>query len=470
MCHQRVSEKSPSLSLQFASSLLKCSRAPLSEAARRNAAILLADFLACVRAGEGRPGCPATTWVDLGKVLRAGGSSDFGGSGDSVVGAASAADSLAAAAAAASHALDRDDIHWDAVAHPGSVVWPVVLGLSGRATGPELLAAAVAGYEACVRMARFLGPQHRRWFHSTATAGTIGAATAAAMLLCADDEALANTLGHAVSVIGGSAQAVGEHSGTQVFHRYHAVRSGIAAARAAAGGLPATRFGFEGAAGLLAGPEPPAREREALFDDRPPAIETTSVRLYAAAGWNQAAAAAAAAQPRSALSGDLKAEVHVHPTAAGVSSGPAARGRDRWWSLEWSVATALVTGDPQACPECPVTDEALRERLASATVVVGDQPSPLSASVSVSAAGRPASTTTVSCPAGHYRNPASHEQLAAKWSCMQPAGQWAAATALEAICADVLATAGAAAGRLSALLWMADEGDKASSLREGWSS
>lgn len=463
MCHDCAGEKSSSFSQLFAIRLLECSRAPLSEPARRNAAVLLADFLACMRAGAGWPGYPATGWTDLGKVLSA---------GDSLGGVAGAADTSAAAAAAAAHAMDRDDVHWDAVTHPGSVVWPVVLGLSAGATGPQLLAAAVTGYEACVRMATFLGPQHRRWFHSTATAGTIGAASAAAMLLCPDDEALANALGHAISVIGGSAQCLGEHSGTQVFHRSHAVRAGIAAARAAADGLPASRLGFEGTAGLLAGPEPAAREREALFDDRPPAIGTTSVRLYATAGWNQAAAEAAAAQPLSALRDSSEVAVHVHPTAADVSSGPAAHGRERWWSLERSVATALVTGDPHVSPETPIGDEALRERLARTMVVVGDQPSPLTASVSVSAAEGPASTTTVSCPSGHYANPASAEQLAAKWSRMTPGAGWAAATALESICAEVLATADPAAGRLSSLLWMGDHGDHVSSsaIREGWSS
>jgi 2-methylcitrate dehydratase PrpD len=463
MCDECASETSPTLNQQFANRLLECSRAPLSEPARRNAAVLLADFLACMRAGAGRPGCPATSWVDFGKYLSA---------GDLLGGAAGAADSSAAVAAAAAHAMDRDDVHWDAVTHPGSVVWPVVLGLSAGATGPQLLAAAVAGYEACVRMATFLGPQHRRWFHSTATAGTIGAASAAAMLLCPDVEALANALGHAISVIGGSAQCLSEHSGTQVFHRSHAVRAGVAAARAAAEGLPATRLGFEGTAGLLTGPEPAARDREALLDDRPPAIGTTSVRLYATAGWNQAAAEAAAAQPRYALNDSSELAVHVHPTAADVSSGSAARGRERWWSLEWSVATALVTGDPQVSPETPVSDEELRERLAQTMVVVGDQLSPLAASVSVSAAEEPPTTTTVRCPSGHYANPASAEQLAAKWSRMKPAGGWAVATSLESICAEVLASADPAGARLSALLWIGDHGDhvRSSAIREGWSS
>jgi 2-methylcitrate dehydratase PrpD len=465
MGHDCASEVFPTLTQQFASRLLECSRALPSEPVRRNAAVLLADFLACLRAGAGQPGCPATGCEDFAKVLRA---------GESLPGRAGAADASAAAAAAAAHVLDRDDIHWDAVTHPGAVVWPVVLGLGAEvgATGPQLLAAAVAGYEACVRMAVFLGPQHRRWFHTTATSGTIGAAAAAAMLLCPDDRGLTNALGHAVSVIGGSARCLGEHSGTQVFHRSHAVRSGIAAARAAADGLSATRVGFEGTGGLLAGPEPAERARAALFDDRSAAIGTTSVRLYATAGWNQAATEAAAAQPRSALRASPELVVHVHPTAADVGSGPAACGRDRWWSLEWSVATALVTGDPQVSPETPVRDEALRERLALTMVVVRDQPSPLTASVSLTAAERPVSTTSVSCPAGHYARPASAEQLAAKWSRMNRANGWAAATALESACADALATADRINGRLGALLVDGGHADQVSSsaTHEGWSS
>jgi 2-methylcitrate dehydratase PrpD len=369
-------------------------------------------------------------------------------------GPAGPVEAVAPAVAAAAHAADRDDVHWDAVTHPGSVVWPVVLGLGAEtgATGPRLAAAAAAGYEACARMAVFLGPGHRRWFHSTSTAGTVAAATAATLLLRPDQETLENALGHAISVMGGSAQCLDEHSGTQVFHRSHAVRAGIGAARAAASGLSATRLGFEGPHGVLAGPDTAERLPAALLDDGPPAIGTTSVRLCATAGWSQAAVQAAAAQPPSARACARALTVRVHRAAVDASSGPAAPAGKRWWSLEWSVATALITGDPQVRSDAPVSDETLREHLATTMLVVGDQPSPLAASVVARPLDGSPSTTTVTWPSGHPANPASDEQLVSKWSRMQPEGEWAAAARLEKVCADVLESAGPASTRLACLL------------------
>src|SRR5260370_557112 len=82
---------------------------------------------------------------------------------------------------------------------------------------------------------------------------------------------------------------------------------------------------------------------------------------YATSRRNPAGVEAAAAQPWSVLRASPELAVHVHPTAVDVSIGTAAQGRERWWSLEWSVATTLVTGDLRVSPETPVSDEALRD-------------------------------------------------------------------------------------------------------------
>src|ERR1700694_2675942 len=80
--------------------------------------------------------------------------------------------------AAAACQLDRDDIHWGSMTHPGSIIWPTALdiGLRTDAEGAAVLRAAILGYEVRTRLAQTLAPSHRRDWHATATAGTVGAA------------------------------------------------------------------------------------------------------------------------------------------------------------------------------------------------------------------------------------------------------------------------------------------------------
>ena len=72
---------------------------------------------------------------------------------------------------ASSHLVEQDDLHNSSVLHPATVVFPAVLaaaqdlGKSGR----DLIVAAVAGYEAGIRIGEFLGRSHYRIFHTTAT-------------------------------------------------------------------------------------------------------------------------------------------------------------------------------------------------------------------------------------------------------------------------------------------------------------
>src|SRR4029077_15494170 len=79
---------------------------------------------------------------------------------------------------AASHIAEMDDLHGGAVLHPGTVVFPAVFAAAQhvRASGREFLTAAVAGYEAVIRVGEFLGSSHYKHFHTTGTAGTLGAA------------------------------------------------------------------------------------------------------------------------------------------------------------------------------------------------------------------------------------------------------------------------------------------------------
>ena len=97
-------------------------------------------------------------------------------------------DGLAGAVAEAAmrgHHGDLDDIHWPTLTHPGSVVWPVVLGIAAVAPTPgvEVARAASAGYDMTAAVADVIAASGVTGIHRTSVAGHAGAAIAAALLL-----------------------------------------------------------------------------------------------------------------------------------------------------------------------------------------------------------------------------------------------------------------------------------------------
>src|SRR5271155_442494 len=75
--------------------------------------------------------------------------------------------------AASSHVAEQDDVHNGSVMHPGTVVFPAVIAAAQdkHVPGELMLTAAIAGYEAGIRIGEFLGRSHYRVFHTTGTAG-----------------------------------------------------------------------------------------------------------------------------------------------------------------------------------------------------------------------------------------------------------------------------------------------------------
>src|SRR5271165_4554724 len=111
---------------------------------------------------------------------------------------------------ALAHSLDFADTHAAGSLHPGATVIPAALaaGEMAGASGADVLAAIVAGYEVTCRIALALpaGEHYNRGFHPTATCGAFGAAAAASRVfgLSADD--VASALGIALSQSAGSLQ------------------------------------------------------------------------------------------------------------------------------------------------------------------------------------------------------------------------------------------------------------------------
>ena len=289
---------------------------------------LLADFLACVRGGD-------------------------------IEEAAFAADGVAGTAAflgLRASALDRDDVDWRSLHHPGSVVWPVVLALGADLGVPAERAAQAAwnGYCAAATIADALGADHRRTWHVTATAGTVGAAAAASVLLGLDASRRAVALRLAVTNVGGLSRAATERRGAAAFNRAAAVTLGIVAARGAAAGASAVDDPLTGAGGLLEamGGAPHGAGvpvRDGLDDVAPRPLPTSGFLQGVAFG---------VARARSRLGGELvRLRVGltgaVLPMVDGADAGP-------WWDARttalraWARAEAFLVDRPG--PLDPRTD------------------------------------------------------------------------------------------------------------------
>ncbi|MFM2278336.1 MAG: hypothetical protein RLZZ444_567 [Pseudomonadota bacterium] len=155
------------------------------------------------------------------------------------------------------HSLDFDDTHADSSLHPSAPVVPAAFAAAEMtgASGKELLAAIVAGYEVCCRLGNALDPtaHYARGFHPTATAGTFGAAAAAGKLLGLDAAGLASAFGVAASQAAGSLQFLVNGAWNKRYQVGAAAMNGLIAATLAREDFIGAADAIEGKHGLLVG-------------------------------------------------------------------------------------------------------------------------------------------------------------------------------------------------------------------------
>lgn len=156
---------------------------------------------------------------------------------------------------ASSHLVEQDDLHNGSVLHPATVVFPAALAAAqdlGR-SGRELLLAAVAGYEAGIRIGEFLGRSHYRIFHTTATVGTLAAAVAVGKLLDFDQRQFVHLLGNAGTQAAGLWEFLRDAADSKQLHTAKAAADGLLAAYFTEQGLSGAQNILEGEQGLAAG-------------------------------------------------------------------------------------------------------------------------------------------------------------------------------------------------------------------------
>lgn len=161
----------------------------------------------------------------------------------------------ALANAAAAHVAEQDDVHNGSVFHPAAVVFPPALAVAQSlgASGAQLMAACVAGYEVGIRVGEFLGRSHYRTFHTTATAGTLAAAAAVGHLLGLTPAQMQHAFGSAGTQSAGLWEFLRTAADSKQLHTAHAAAAGLMAAYLAKDGFTGAQDIFTGPQGLAAG-------------------------------------------------------------------------------------------------------------------------------------------------------------------------------------------------------------------------
>ncbi len=165
----------------------------------------------------------------------------------------------------AAHALDYDDVALRG--HPSAVLVPAILAEAESlgASGAQMAAAYVAGYEVWAELAdRDQAQHHQKGWHPTGIFGPIAAAAACASLRGLDVGKAAHALALAASHSSGLVANFGTMA--KPYHAGRAAHSGIMSARLASAGFTASPDALEHPLGFLAAVSPKGdvnRERPA---------------------------------------------------------------------------------------------------------------------------------------------------------------------------------------------------------------
>lgn len=221
----------------------------IPESVLRKTEDLLVDWFASAVAGRG--GRPVESIIRFAQTM-----GPAEGPSEVVVTRRRTSPYLAAMAnAAASHFAEQDDVHNGSVFHPATVVFPAAVAAAQAlgASGRQLLAASVAGYEVGIRVGEFLGRSHYKVFHTTGTAGTLAAAAAVGNLLGLDTQQMRHAFGSAGTQSAGLWEFLRTAADSKQLHTAHAAAAGLMAAYLAQDGFTGADRIFDGPQGLAAG-------------------------------------------------------------------------------------------------------------------------------------------------------------------------------------------------------------------------
>ncbi|NMP23652.1 MmgE/PrpD family protein [Sulfobacillus harzensis] len=253
---------------------------------------------------------------------------------------------------ASSHVLELDDIERTAYIHPGVATVAAAMALADDDPALDtdtFLRAVVVGYEVAIRVGRSVNPSHYEMWHTTGTAGSLGAAAAASVILDLNEEETTWALGNAGTEAAGLWQFNADGALTKPYHVGMAALHGVMAALAAREGFSGAHRILEGEQGMLRAMsrEPkPALLTEGL-GDTPPAILGISRKRWASCRFTHPSIDAVMALRDPGRSHEVESVLlRTFNTAIRVAGHPNPKTpQEAKFSMRYCSALAWVSGD-----------------------------------------------------------------------------------------------------------------------------
>jgi 2-methylcitrate dehydratase PrpD len=154
---------------------------------------------------------------------------------------------------ASSHVVEMDDLHRESIFHPAAPILSAVLaaGEKEHVSGCNLILGILTGYEIGIRTALAAGKSHYRYWHTTATCGTFGAAAGAAKVLGLDMDSFVWAVGSAGTQASGLWEFLTDGAMSKQLHPAKSSMNGLLAALLAKRGFTGSSHIFEGEKGFL---------------------------------------------------------------------------------------------------------------------------------------------------------------------------------------------------------------------------
>lgn len=350
----------------------------------------------------------------------------LGGDEATVVGGGrSLAQFAALANGTTAHALDVDDGHRAASAHPGSAIIPAALAIAEKhdCSGRDLVVAIAAGYEAMIKTAVAVQTSHReRHFHATATSGCFGSAVAVASLLDLDTDGVADALGLGGTQAGGLFEFLAKGSMVKRFHPGRAALAGVLAGELAAND-------YDGPDTIIEGEEGFARAFADEYDltpfdnlGSPFEIVRSYIKPYPSCRHTHGPIEGALdLRDEIDLESIVSIRVETYHTASLHDKVAVENLLDAQMSIPYCVTVALIEGAADLAQfDPPKTDARIRSMLERIEVVATDEmessyPAARPARVVVETTNGGRHSTDVDYPFGAAENPMSEVDLREKF-------------------------------------------------------
>lgn len=252
---------------------------------------------------------------------------------------------------ASSHVVEMDDLHRESILHPAAAIIPAVLAAAEKAgaSGRETIAGLAAGYEVGIRVALAAGPEHYRYWHTTATCGTFGAAAGAGRVMGLREDRLVWALGSAGTQAAGLWEFLAENAMSKQLHTGKAAFNGLLACLLAEKGFTGARGILEGQKGFFRATAPefdPGKCLEGLGSGY--VFERNSLKYHASCGHTHSAidSVLKATGGRAMAPADIwQVDVYVYRQALDLlDSVEAATPHGAKFNFPFCIATALRHG------------------------------------------------------------------------------------------------------------------------------